>query len=468
MAIKLRVISDQYRELGEHRTRVFGVNGGTIGRAPDNDWILPDPQRLVSGHHCEIEYRTGSYWLKDTSTNGVYVNDKDAPVSTSGPVVLRDGDRLRIGDYEIVVSIDDRIDFLPAAAEEHSAARHIGADIGAHLDLNSLFAPRDPAESGSISVRNAFGLKVPNDFHGSSSGGVLQADVPPDAPPPPVAGRSTPRARPAAPAPAAFPAPTPAPLPAQLPAPATTTADWALKTRAITRQELADALARRQSRLDARQQTLPFHQQASTWEDLRSAVQAFCRGAGIDPSSLTPEACAMLPLLAGQLLREAVVGLNDLQLARSAAPPAAANSDAATASVGNPLRTSSSVEQALQRLFESHGRLYGGPVEALRDVMQDVKDHEVAMNAGMRAGIQAVLAQLAPGNVADQFEQGRARALAPGQDPRPRYWVHYAEFYRVIAQGTAGGVPHPFAEAFARAYDETRAGLRASRKGRDT
>ena len=50
MAIKLRVISDHYRELGENRSRVFGVNGGTVGRAPGNDWILPDPRRVVSGH----------------------------------------------------------------------------------------------------------------------------------------------------------------------------------------------------------------------------------------------------------------------------------------------------------------------------------------------------------------------------------------------------------------------------------
>ena len=73
MAIKLRVISDHHRDLAEQRSRVFGVNGGTIGRAPDNDWILPDPKRLVSGHHCEIEYRGGDYWLTDTSTNGTTV-----------------------------------------------------------------------------------------------------------------------------------------------------------------------------------------------------------------------------------------------------------------------------------------------------------------------------------------------------------------------------------------------------------
>ncbi len=81
MAIKLRVISDHYQELGEQRSRVFGVNGCTIGRAPDNDWILPDPKRLVSGHHCDIEYRGGGYWLTDKSTNGVYVNESEDPAS---------------------------------------------------------------------------------------------------------------------------------------------------------------------------------------------------------------------------------------------------------------------------------------------------------------------------------------------------------------------------------------------------
>jgi predicted component of type VI protein secretion system len=135
----------------------------------------------------------------------------------------------------------------------------------------------------------------------------------------------------------------------------------------------------------------------------------------------------------------------------------------------NPLRTSSSVEQALVRLFESHGRLYGGPVDALRDVLQEAKDHEAAVQAGMQAGLDAVLGQLSPANVADQFEQGRARTLAPGQDPRPRYWDHYAEFYRVITQGAGPhALPIPFTEAFARAYCAAREELRTRRRERDT
>jgi type VI secretion system FHA domain protein len=251
---------------------------------------------------------------------------------------------------------------------------------------------------------------------------------------------------------------------AELPTVSTAPAEWALKTHAVTRQELADAVARRKSRMDGRQQTLPFHQQAGTWTDLNSAVQAFCRGAGIDPATLSPEAQSMLPLIAGQLLREAVVGLADLQQAR-AASGAATPPVPSPAAASNPLRSSTSVEQALARLFEAHGRAIGGPVEALRDVLLEAKEHEAAVGMAVREGLAALLSQLSPSNVADQFEEGRSRSIAPGQDPRPKYWDHYSELYRVVTQNSDDGVPHPYTEAFVRAYEAARADLSARRAG---
>jgi type VI secretion system protein len=443
MAIKLRVISDQYRDLGENRSRVFGVNGGSIGRAPDNDWILPDQKRIVSGHHCEIEYRNGGYWLRDTSTNGVYVNDDEEPAAHSGPVQLQDGDRLRLGEYELLVSIDARTDFLTAQHEEHSAAKHLDSGIAAELDVESLFTRRDPDPSGSVSIRNAFGLKLPAEslqartVVGRTGAAPARPESPPAGAAPPVAEAGAGQASP----------------------------DWALSTRAITRQELADAMARRQSRLATRMQTQPFHQQAATWTDLRSAVQAFCRGAGIDQATLSSEAQSMLPLVAGQLLREAVVGLNDLAQTRLSSglapnvPPGGSS---------NPLRKSSGVDEALLRLFESHGRVQGGPVDALRDVLQEARDHEIAMHAAMRAGLEVVLAQLSPENIQDQFEHGRERALASGQDPAPRYWEHYADLHHILMQNSIDGVPHPFAEEFAQAYARAREDLRAGRRERES
>ena len=422
MAIKLRVISDQHRELGELRTRVFGVNGGSIGRAPDNDWILPDAKRIVSGHHCEIEYRNGSYWIKDISTNGVFINDAEEPASQNGPVELTDGDRLRLGDYEIVVSVDKRTDFLPSPGEESSASKSLDSGIGAKLDLNNLIRARSADESGP--VRNAYGMKVKTAVR------QIEEDTSEEEGPPQPAG-------------------------------APPDADWAMKTRPVTKQELTEALARRQNRADARERSAPYHQQASTWSDLRSALQAFCRGAGIEIGSLTPEAQSMLPLLAGQLLREAVVGLIDLQQARNKDQPG--GPQAPTGS--NPLRTSQSVEQALQRLFESYGRLAGGPVDSMREVFVEIRDHDAASGGATAAALHELLGQLAPANVADQFERGRSRALAPGQDPRPKYWEHYLECYRVLTQGGTDGLPHQFTEMFQRAYTKAREELRNRRRG---
>jgi predicted component of type VI protein secretion system len=133
----------------------------------------------------------------------------------------------------------------------------------------------------------------------------------------------------------------------------------------------------------------------------------------------------------------------------------------------NPLRSSTSAEQALQRLFEAPTRAYARPVDALRETLLDIKEHDAAVEAGARAGVRAVLEQLAPSNVADQVESGRARALPPGQDPRPRYWEHFAEFYRVLTQASPEGLPYPFTEQFRRTYEEARAAARIRRRGRE-
>jgi type VI secretion system FHA domain protein len=91
--------------LGKAGSRMFGVHGGRIGRAPDNDWVLPDPERYVSSHHASVQFRGGKWILEDTSTNGVFVNDSSTPISVNGPYQMHEGDRLRFGDYEFIVSI---------------------------------------------------------------------------------------------------------------------------------------------------------------------------------------------------------------------------------------------------------------------------------------------------------------------------------------------------------------------------
>lgn len=149
MALKLRVISDHYKALGKRSSRLFGVSGGRVGRAQDNDWILPDPDRYISSHHCKVDFRAGQWILEDTSTNGVFINGSDTPASVEGAYTLQDGDRLRLGDYEVLVSIDERNDFAADASGQipapqrvrnrggaKGASRAMEEDLGEELDLD--------------------------------------------------------------------------------------------------------------------------------------------------------------------------------------------------------------------------------------------------------------------------------------------------------------------------------------------
>ncbi len=106
MALRLDIVSDQRQRLGGRASIVFGVAGGSIGRAADNDWVLPDPQRYLSGHHARIHFRQGAFYLEDTSSNGVYVNDSTSPQGRRGLYALRNGDTLRMGEYQVRVGID--------------------------------------------------------------------------------------------------------------------------------------------------------------------------------------------------------------------------------------------------------------------------------------------------------------------------------------------------------------------------
>ncbi len=113
MALRMRVISEHRLNMGDKSTFVFGVSGGSIGRSSENDWVLPDDMRYVSGRHARIVYHKGRYVLQDTSSNGTYVNDGDRPLGNQNPHELKSGDILRIGEYHVQVQIDSGQRFQP-------------------------------------------------------------------------------------------------------------------------------------------------------------------------------------------------------------------------------------------------------------------------------------------------------------------------------------------------------------------
>lgn len=146
MALELKIVRDPCRELVKHKSRLFGAEGGTIGRAPDAFWVLPDPKRYLSAYHCGVEFTDGEYWLRDSSRNGVYLNGAREPVSHGHRVPLRSGDHVRMGEYEFSVKVYER------------SMRHTSADL---LEVTTQNAPAG-AESTLVPVAPAaLGVESP-------------------------------------------------------------------------------------------------------------------------------------------------------------------------------------------------------------------------------------------------------------------------------------------------------------------
>jgi pSer/pThr/pTyr-binding forkhead associated (FHA) protein len=71
-----------------------------IGRAPSSD-ILLSKDKLTSRRHAVIHYENGVYILTDErSANGTFVNGQ--PLEEKTPYTLRHGDRVGIGEYELL------------------------------------------------------------------------------------------------------------------------------------------------------------------------------------------------------------------------------------------------------------------------------------------------------------------------------------------------------------------------------
>jgi type VI secretion system protein ImpI/type VI secretion system protein len=86
------------------------VAGGevSIGRGEDNDWVLADPNRHLSKHHCTVAFRSGRWTVTDHSTNGTFLDRSAEPIGRGATAPLRDGSRLTVGEYEIEVRLEEQ------------------------------------------------------------------------------------------------------------------------------------------------------------------------------------------------------------------------------------------------------------------------------------------------------------------------------------------------------------------------
>ncbi|MCQ9154979.1 type VI secretion system-associated FHA domain protein TagH [Acidomonas methanolica] len=133
----------------------FRVQAGTVslGRGAHCDWILPDPQRLLSKRHCEIALHNGRWMITDLSSNGTTVCGKMLPPGV--PQELHDGDSIGCGSYQVdvvlgAVGADEPTQTFPAAGFAGGTPVSADAPHPPHDDEHStLREPRDTPDGAA-------------------------------------------------------------------------------------------------------------------------------------------------------------------------------------------------------------------------------------------------------------------------------------------------------------------------------
>jgi len=421
MALRLRIISEHRRLLGERSTVTFGAAGGLIGRSADNDWVLPDPQRFVSAHHARIAYRGGHYFLEDISTNGTFVNDDERPLAKVGAYRLQSGDVLRIGEYQLVAALEVE---APASSPQASQAQSSGSatapdssrvsvlqsvgraaqtDLGAALNLDDLLLTDGALEVGVAESPSGSQLGPVNAYG--------QAIVP----------RSMGGA----------------------PAVAESVVESEEQQVARRMERLARAIRARDA---AHGVSLP------ALYDVQSGLVAFCRGAGIDAEQMPADAQTRLLHLAGQLFREALVGLKDLERGRHEIHNRFRVELSTDPDDPRPSLARSTIEELLIQLLLHHEGRRVDAVQWLREIITGSKAHERAMIEAMRAAFIDFISRLDPVELEARFQRTTRRGKAANNEAR--YWQLFVEFYRNLTEMPADHLPHTFVETFATAYKE--------------
>ncbi len=119
MPLKLTITSYQRLSPDQETTKILDRGSINFGRAPQNDWVLQDPERILSKLHGTVQYRDGAYFLTDRSQNGIFLNDSEQRIPKDQTVRLNDGDRFVLGEYEIAITLQpEATDLIEAALEE--------------------------------------------------------------------------------------------------------------------------------------------------------------------------------------------------------------------------------------------------------------------------------------------------------------------------------------------------------------
>jgi len=429
MPLTLKITSKHRHILGADSTHVFSVHGGSVGRAPDNDWVLPDPDRYLSGHHASIDYREGAYYLTDKSSNGVFVNDSDQPVGRGTSLRLYDGDRLRMGDYQFDVNIvhvnlgpreDDAGDATSDTEDQVAITglefeRALEAELGPEDAPAASEAMAEEEEAGDLDAMKIRLLGEHAESMSPESEPELQPEEPEDTV---VYPNESSRVR----------------------------SDDVFSETGVLREDFMASEAGIGHRPDP----------GAAGGDLAEAVKLLVEATGLDPSRLPPGSERDILVAYGHIMRATVEGVLAVLRTRSLIKGQfRLTQTTIQPSENNPLKFAPGVQDALEQMFYRESEDFMPPLEAVENAFGDIRGHQVAMVVAMKAAFRDLLERLEPDILEEKFDRGLKRAGGIlGGSNKSKYWDLYCDLFQVIAGHTDENFANVVGPKFSEAYDK--------------
>lgn len=455
MALCLTITSYHKITPGQCPEKLLEAGAITVGRSSDNDWVLPDPERLVSARHCVIQFKDGRYYLTDNSTNGVELVRAGIRLRRGASEPLMDGEVIRIGEYEIQARIDAGLSAsVGGEPEVHSfealMANQSSASAVSNPPISGAPAAFLQGASSHDTLPDLFDFLGPSSVPPVSQPDHVPAQQHDFRPPTPVAS-PTPPASVAEPAPAGKipedwnlfdtpPAPVQAPPPAEPPAPV------APAPLAPSPEPVAPAAA----------PPAP----SATGDAL---LQAFLRGAGIEHLRIDAADAAAQMEAIGRSYRLMVEGLIDVLRARSSLKGEFRMQQTTIAPVqNNPLKFAPNADEALLLLLRHGNQAFMAPDQAVRDSFDDVRAHQLAVMAGVEAAIKHLLGRFEPARLEQRLAPAGGLAKLFGGSRQAHCWQQFTELYGQISQEAEDDFQDLFGREFSRAYEAHNSRLRRS------
>jgi type VI secretion system FHA domain protein len=456
MLLTLRILTYRNQPVPPAAPGRFAAAGGTIGRSPDNALVLDDPGKYISRVHARVLFHDDAFFLEDVGSNPSIVNDR--PLGKGSDIMLAHGDRVVIGDYQLQAVLEA----APVAAPQLAPAPANNPDL-------PLFEPPPPPAPVRLPPLEPVGAAVEPVALRDALAGASILDIGPGdqfgAPGHDPLGLNLFGAGPAKTAPAhAAESDHVSPELAAFPRAFAIPSDYDLL--ADFSPPPAKAPAVMPARFDERAPAAPpvAAQPAAAPASDSEILQALLRGLGLSDLKLNrpgPEVAESV----GAMLREATAGTIDVLMAR-ALTKKESRIDVTMLAVrsNNPLKFFPNADAALTQMLTNSMAGYMPPVKAMASAFDDLRAHELAVIAGMRAALAAVLHRFDPVRIESRLAVPTVMDKMLSANRKAKMWDRLVELYGEIAREADDDLQRLFGEKFSEAYEEQVARLRQAGK----